>query len=298
MKGQFVFLGALLAIHSCSAAVLWPELRIKFDVNVLNAYFHMGRSTNELNNNPENRFVQDPNQQSCVGEFDNGGIYYGYRHSDPEDSVLSLLYDVQGTVAGVQAWFLKDSVLLNPETSTFRFDRVWSYQNKTLNGKEFFVSTAYFVRPETICTTGRPESSLATEGTGIGLWLQRGASPLDNEEVPMTRTAAITKGWTRNSCFVGMGRHNFYQVDTYDATNCTQSEGYFLLYNRQEQLSGFGFRIQGLVESRYVEQPPNLAISLILGEPVPQCILDENTKHGSTTMHVFFTSSPWTDFCL
>ncbi|CAG7819492.1 unnamed protein product [Allacma fusca] len=289
-------IGIILFIHCCTAQVLWPDLRIKYDLNAFNAFYHMGRTLTEIKD--ENHFVQDPTQQSCVGELDNGAFYYGYRLSDPNDTVLSVLYDVQGTVAGVQAWFLKDSVLKSPETSTFRFDQVWSYQNKTVNGKEFFVSTAYFVRPETICTTGRSESSLDTEGTGYGLWFQRGASPLESEEVPMKRTDAIAKGWTKNSCFVGMGRHNFYEVDTYDETNCTKSEGYFLLYNKQEELSGFGFRIQGLVESRYIEQPPNIAISLILGDPVPQCVLDENTKHGSTTMHVFFTSAPWQILCL
>lgn len=254
----------------------------------------MGRTLSEVQVN--NNFTRDVNQTSCQGQLDNGGYYYGYRASDPADEVLSLLYDVQDTIAGVQAWYPKEYVLV-PE-STFRFDQVWSYQNATVNGKEYFVSTVYFIPPELVCTTGRNSSSLVTEGTGLGMWIQQGPTPASSLAVARNRTEAYKQGWSMNSCFVGMGRHNFYQVETYDETNCTKSEGYFLLFNRDEQLSGFGFRIQGEIPSKYVEHPPNLAISLILGEPVPQCVLDQNTLVKSTTMHVFFTSSPWNINCI
>lgn len=53
-----------------------------------------------------NNFTRDVNQTSCQGQLDNGGYYYGYRYSDPADEVLSLLYDVQDTIAGVQAWVM------------------------------------------------------------------------------------------------------------------------------------------------------------------------------------------------
>ena len=59
------------------------------------------------------------------------------------------------------------------------------------------------------------------------------------------------------------GRHNFFQVETYDETKCTRNEGFFLLFNKKEELVGFGFRIQGEIPSKYVEHPPNLAIQVI-----------------------------------
>lgn len=55
-----------------------------------------------------NNFTLDANQTSCEGQLDNGGYYYGFRASDPADEVLSLLYDVQGTIAGVQAWVMNE----------------------------------------------------------------------------------------------------------------------------------------------------------------------------------------------
>ena len=44
---------------------------------------------------------------------------------------------------------------------------------------------------ETICTGGRTEESLTTEGTGTGLWFQAGPTPADLIEVSKNRTEAV-----------------------------------------------------------------------------------------------------------
>ena len=60
-----------------------------------------------------------------------------------------------------------------------------------------------------------------------------------------------------------MGHHNFYEVDKYEETGCLETQAAFILYSKVGEMIGFGFHIQGVAESkRYVEHPPNLAISV------------------------------------
>jgi len=240
-------------------------------------------------------FIQDV-PSSCVTNTDSG-FFYGTPVTDPNDSLMHLLLDVNGIIAGIQAWFPHDEVL-TPENE-YRYGNVAMYQNITVNGRTFFVVTAYFVEPSIICEGGRTEESLTTEGTGTGLWFQNGPTPADLIQVPMNRADAEAEGWSHNSCFPGMGRHNFFQVDKFEETGCLETRPAFILYNKQDEMTGFGFTAQGVAASaRWVEHPPNLAIELILGEPVPQCVLDQNTLVGTTTMHVYFVDHPWNFNCL
>ena len=59
---------------------------------------------------------------------------------------------------------------------------------------------------DTICSEGRDSDALEKEGTGTGLWLQNGPTPDSYMEVPMKRSKAIKKGWTKCNCFIGMGK--------------------------------------------------------------------------------------------
>jgi len=233
---------------------------------------------------------------TCVTKTD-AGHFYGYRVTDPKDSALSLLFDVNGVIAGVQAWFPQDEILNNTENKV-RYYKVPMYQNVTVENKKYFVLTAYFVDPSIICEGGRSESALTTEGTGTGLWFQNGATPADLLFVPKNRTEAIAEGWTKNACFPGMGSHNFYEVEKYEETGCLETQAAFILYSKAGDMMGFGFHIQGVAQSeRWTEYPPNLAISAILGAPVPQCVLTQNDLVGTTTMHVYFVNNPWLINC-
>jgi len=111
-----------------------------------------------------------------------------------------------------------------------------------------------------ICTTGRDPSQIPVEGTGTGLWIHDGPSPANAVEVPKTRAEAINTGWTQNNCFISMGSHNFYQVETYDPTNCTAMRPLFGLYNKEDDMLGFGFIIPGTVQNSRFENPPLAAV--------------------------------------
>lgn len=235
---------------------------------------------------------------TCKTALHNNGYFYGNRIQNPDDPALSVLYDNNGVICGVQAWLPHEEIFNNTDNKV-RYYNVPMYQNATVGNKTHFVITAYFVDPETICQEGRTEEDLLIDGTGTGLYFQNGPTPADLIRVPKDRVNATAEGWTKNACFPGMGYHNFFGVEHYEETGCLETGAAFLMFNKPGELLGFGFHIQGVANStKYVEYPPNLAISAILGAPVPQCVLDQNTLIGTTTMHVFFVDSPWFLNCL
>jgi hypothetical protein len=267
----------------------WSDFRTHYNLNALNGFFKMGRTEAEAEGWTKINTV-------CESAGD-GNSFAGFRYENPEDEGVVLIFDVNGIIAGIQARMAHDSILSDGPLNPFRYDLVPMFQNITENDKTYFILTAYFVQPEIICTVGRNETDLETEGTGTGLWFQNGPTPTDLILVSKNRTEAINDGWTKNSCFPGMGSHNFFAVETYESKNCTESQPTFLLFNKQDELQGFGFTVTGNAESKYFEHPPNAAISIILGEPVPQCVLDSNTLLGTTTMHVYFVPQPWLIGC-
>jgi len=52
------------------------------------------------------------------------------------------------------------------------------------------------------------------QGTAPVLYLQNGTTPDTLISVPQKRKAAIDEGWTKNSCFVGMGSSTLVQFYT------------------------------------------------------------------------------------
>lgn len=134
------------------------------------------------------------------------------------------------------------------------------YQNETFNGIDFFVLTAYFVPPASICTTGRTLFDLMTEGTGTGLWFQNGASPNNQIDVPLTRPEAAEVGWTNCECFPGMGLHNFFEVETWAETDCNTIQPTQATFNLAGEMTGFVLQSSGRVSSTRFESPPNEAL--------------------------------------
>jgi charged multivesicular body protein 7 len=276
-----------------SDAVKWNDLKITFGVNVFSRYGfnRVERTQSEVAS--AQQWVPLFNESKCRNRIDNLE-FYGFPMTEARDKAVVTLYDKNGIIAGIQAWMPHDEIIT--EKNIYRFDLSPMFQNATLGGRKFFVLTAYFVRPDTICTTGRDANSLDTEGTGNGLWFQNGARPVDLIDVPLKRSKAIENQWTKNNCFPAMGYHNFYNIPWVRENNCTVSRPAFLLFNGKDELHGFGFVVQGTATSKKFEHPPNLAIRLILGD-APQCTLEQNTSVGSTSLHVYFISRPQFIMC-
>lgn len=285
-----------IAVADLVSAVLWEDLRITYSLNFFSNYgFNKiertkTKVTNNMNWAP--LFSGGGECENKQGDFE----FFGYPMTDKRDKSVVTLYDKNGVIAGIQAYFPQNEVI-NPK-GNYRFDRTGMLQNMTLNNKTYFVATAYFIQPDLICSEGRNETDLSKDGTGTGLWFQNGATPSDLITVPLKRGDAIRESWNQNACFPGMGYHNFYNVSHLRETNCAESRPAFLLYNRAKNLHGFGFVIPGLAQSPKFEHPPNFGIKRILGaENTPECILEQNTLVGSTSIHVYFISRPLYIFC-
>jgi len=285
---QIVCFALLSLFTTQTSGVFWDDLRVTWGPAPVDGYF-----------TPLPRIVTQAvteGWRSISPNCENNGTVSGYRYKLPAEDNIHVLFDKNGVIAGVQA-LLSHEEILHPN-NTFRYDLVPMFQNETIGGKEWVVLTAYFVPPETICTVGRTPFDLLNEGTGSGLWFQNGASPNAQIDVPMTRPEASAVGWTDCECFPGMGLHNFWEVETWEATNCNTIQPTQVTFNLDLEMSGFIFQVSGPTNSSRFEHPPNEALYAIIGPSrIPQCIIDSNTAFGSATIHFYFIDSPWTLAC-
>lgn len=220
----------------------------------------------------------------------NGGKYNGFRYIEKAETPgMALLFDVQGTIAGIQMILDKATIEANND---YHFSAVPIYNPDTLNGQNVYVLTAYFVDPKTICTTGRANSDLTSTGTGTLLQVQNGTTPDSLLLMPRDRPTAIAQGWSTNKCFVGMGYHNFYKVGEMQDHKCLETIPLFGLYDDKCDQIGFGFAATGKVVQNHFENPSATAVKAIVGDTTPKCLTDKADNPGLTTMHVYFTDRP------
>ncbi|OXA47255.1 hypothetical protein Fcan01_18035 [Folsomia candida] len=227
-------------------------------------------------------------------ECTNGGKYFGFRYKTRNVDGIYLLFDRNGIIAGIQVWMDKsDTTRAN---NPFRYDLIPMFRDEIIGGKWYTVLTAYFVNPASICSTGRNETSLHSQGTGTGLYFQNGATPHPSNlvNVPTYRPDAAKEGYTNCECLEGMGLHNFWQVEKWQDSNCREVQPIQLLYNLDGAMVGFVFQIFAKLSHRMFEFPPTQGLKVILGpDRTPNCILEVNEKFGTTALHVYFIDNPW-----
>jgi len=291
MSPRLILACLCLAVVAVSAEKKWTNLKVHFSANPLSKYYYQTQ--------PRLLSALKANKWTNLSGNDctNGGKYNGFRYVENDEQGMALLFDVQGTIAGIQQILYKNQLSAN---NKFSFDKVPAYNPDTLNGEEVYVITAYFVDPSTICTSGRSASDLnGASGTGTLTQIQTGPTPASLKVLPRQRAEAIAQSWTENKCFIGMGYHNFYNVESFAATNCSEIFPIFGLYDNNGDQIGFGFVAVGTSESKHFEHPPATAVKLIVGaDKVPQCLLDTASSPGLSTMHVFFTNFPQTYACI
>lgn len=282
---QAAFIG-ILSI-SCCTAVFWDDLRITSGTDLSIAFQRLARTTTQA---AVANWTSDGTLEEC-----DTGAFKGIRYVDPKDDSVALLFDRNGIIAGIQAQIPQKEIL--KPGNTFKFDQVPMFQNITIRGEEFFILTAYFVNPFTICTEGRTEADLTTSGTGTGLWFQNGPTANFLIEVPLDRSAGWAKGWSNNKCWRAMGMHNFWQTEKYEEHECNEIRPTFVLFNEtDDSMLGFGFTIPGSVSLPRYESPPNEVISAIIN-PTPPCLTAMNTRVGAATLHIYFVDNPWLIAC-
>jgi len=282
---QMVLFAVILGIFaSQTTAVQWDGLRVTFGPAPTEGFFtRMPRTASEAGGEGWHSI-----STTCT----NFGQFAGFRYKLRDDKSINLLFDINGIIAGIQA-LLPHNEIMNP-ANQFRYDLVPMFQNETIDGRPYVVLTAYFVSPDSICTTGRTVSDLIDQGTGTGLWFQNGPNINTLINVPRMRAAASAVGWTDCECFPGMGLHNFFEVHRWQETNCDRIQPTQATFNLNEEMTGFVFQISGPSTSTRFETPPNAALIAIIGpQRIPQCIIDKNNAFGFSSIHVYFIDQPW-----
>merc|ERR1712018_126252 len=74
--------------------------------------------------------------------------YLGQAYGQPDEPSITLLFDVNGNLAGSQSILLKSAVKDNPDLAPGHF----AYQEGSFFGEPCWTMTAYFMDPNLICT--------------------------------------------------------------------------------------------------------------------------------------------------
>lgn len=271
-----------------AAASVWNDLKITYNMNPFAQYGFNSIERTLENVKTKQSWVPLLDGVTCenkIGDFE----FYGIPMTDNDDISIVTLYDKNGVIAGLQGWFPREELMQKDPIYKFGESKMFQLANR--NNTEYYVLTTYFINPSVICNTGRNPSDIDDEGTGKGLWFQVGKNPRELLEVPVKRDEAIQKGWTKNSCFYAMGHHNFFKVEEWDTTHCTDFFPAFLLFNNSDELIGFGLIVPGFTSSQKFEHPSPTSLKYILNN-ASECIMKQADHGGFSTLHVYFTSTP------
>jgi len=261
----------------------WDSLKVTWGPNPLSREYFVKQPLTTAEAKKEG-YEQIPGQ--CEGKF------LGQRFMKNKDIALILLYDTQGTIAGVQMAIPVSMVA----TKWYDFPGQKMFNRDTIDGTDVYILTAYFIEPSTICTSGRDAARLKKEGTGTGVWLQNGTNPIsDSVQAPLYENDVYTTKWVKGACFPSMGVHYWY--DNRLDKDCDEFFPSFLMYNKGK-LTGFGWDAVGKYEyTKRTEFPPLNALTSFL-KPVPTC-MEQRYKDagGFTTMHLYFNTAAWNLLC-
>jgi len=274
------FAGVAFSSPTVPNGPAWDALRVTWNPNPFSKYgfAKMPRSLKE----PLAGFELRDNQCTTPN-----AKFRGQRYWSQKDPALTLLFDTQGTIAGIQSSIPKSKFTPYPYLTNNRF----------IEDGDFWTLTAYFVDPKTICATGRSQDQLAKEGTGTGLWLQIGVDPIANSVQVPSNEEDVKKpetNWTFGHCFWTMGNHYWYNVTK--NMNCDHFMPNCLMYNKGK-LTAFCFATNGVFESPRYEHPSNDDAKAFIA-PIPDCFYTDPSYKRSSTIHVYMIDNPRTgSFC-
>jgi len=263
---------ALLAFASLAygADPLWNNLRVTWSLNPLSPWGYKV-VPRDLSGKLDGFELRDDQCNVSDAKF------LGQRYWYNKDPALSLLFDVNGIIAGMQTSAPKS----NFTPPAYLINRNY------IDEGDYYTITAYFVDPSTICSSGRTSDQLKTEGTGTGLWIQQGPDPIkDSVQIPFLEEDIVKTTWKFGKCFRTMGNHYWYNqtkdlAADHMVPNC-------LLYNKGK-LTNFCFTFGWTYEftSPRYEHPKTTDLTRFMN-PVPDFFYNDPNYAKLSTMHVFF----------
>jgi charged multivesicular body protein 7 len=268
-----LFLGAATAVQASffDLSKDWNALRVTWGFRPFWALDKMPRTTAEAT---DGFSLKDDQCKTGNGKF------VGQRYWYKQDPSVILLFDVQGTIAGIQTSVLKTQY----SPSKLSQDKYF------IDDGDYWTITAYFVDPSTVCNTGRSASELS-QGTGTGLWLQYGTDAIKSSlNIPLNEDDIKKTNWGHGKCFKTMGQHYWFNISA--SMDCGDVAPNCLLYNNKK-LTGFCFAPNYYVDgNRYDFPAPTIDVLTKFLDPVPDCFKTDPGFQKQSTVHVFFAEHP------
>lgn len=206
-----------------------------------------------------------------------------------EDPRVCVLYDLQGTVAGMQVSLPVAD--LQFKGSPYDVTAHPLFMRERLFDMDVFTARYFLVDQETLQAGGRERA----DELGTGLWLQSGA---DFINVPRNADDLPARHWTRENCVLEMGRHYYYNIS--ERLPCEDMEPFFLLVDhKKDALHGVGFQTVGqasVKNRKWFESVPASAVRPTLPN-APQCLVDWVAQYGIISLHMYFVDKPWFILC-
>ncbi|XP_078352212.1 uncharacterized protein LOC144636884, partial [Oculina patagonica] len=208
-------------------------------------------------------------------------FFYGNRYAKRRDDATRLIFDCDGSLAGMQA----------------TIDRTDAYP--TIHNQPPWISTddgrvaltVYFRDPKKICVCKGKGKKHMEKKRPIGdrLWIQmadfRHKKNVMMIPLSMDHIAIDGTPWVEGTCIPGMGVHYHYNISI--DFDCDKALPIFLLFSEQtKSLIGFGWGGPFDVQSAEWEKPhPSLFARSMKPESTPACLKNYNTV---SVQHVYF----------
>ncbi|KAK3730778.1 hypothetical protein RRG08_015694 [Elysia crispata] len=275
-------LKSLVAIATIATSVVssdnpeWDDLRVTWGPNFDTSFNQQPRTIGEA----KDQGFELVGASTCNGS----GVYNGFAYAKNDNFYITLLYDINGYIAGIQLGI--------PEQVATDFGQPTEKLKPPFNlVHDRYVTSAYFVDPSKICSEGRTKQSFDVEGTGTNLWLQNGTTPDDVVLIPKNQSDLVGTKWTEGRCFVTMGMH--YWHNAVPDLDCETFFPALLLYN-EGKLNTFGWvLLTEMMDDSFERTGINYVAAFM--KSVPKCIRKMKTK--VSTMHIYLTSTPYLNEC-
>jgi len=267
----------LFALFAASSSIVeaeqnWYSFQVHWTPLVFDGFVSQPRTAAE---------AEAAGWQLVSNDCSEGASFPGVRYAPVKDNGpdMVVIYDVNGFIAGMHSVVLKKY-----SSGNWQSDSTW-YRTETIFGEEAYLTTAYFVSPEIICT-GRTQAEFDVDGTGNILLFQNGPTSQDVIQAPPDLDSTAGTPWYRHFCFVNMGRHYFQlNYDTNAPCDSSSLVPIQLVYSGGV-LNGFVWQHVARLPGDLWEEVNGLAISQIIDRP-PDCFYDLAVSPGITTMHTY-----------
>eukprot|EP00058_Branchiostoma_floridae_P022837 XP_002608327.1 hypothetical protein BRAFLDRAFT_125499 [Branchiostoma floridae] len=216
------------------------------------------------------------------------GTWRGFRYVKDNDPAVTLLFDKNGYIAGLQMGVRKNELPPDGSIPPQQVTPPWIEDTD----QDMWLLTAYFIQPSDICSDGRTEAEYQEEGTGTDLYIQTGPNPTsDIMAIPLYQSDLQGTEWVEGKCFWGMGKHYWWNLRV--DMDCREFYPVFIMYNGGK-LNAFGWDIMNYLDSPRYEHPSAFGLFI---DTVPTCLTDQS--QSLSTMHVYLTNGfpPFYNHC-